>query len=86
MANHVEHGAGNRLMSRRDFAQAVSRLSLASVGAYVLAPGASIFVPAAFAAPRRGSGQADAAPIADTTSGKVRGAVEEGVNVFKGIP
>ena len=86
MANHVEHGAGNRLMSRRDFAQAISRLSLASAGPYVLAPGASIFVPAALAAPRRGSGQADGAPIADTTSGKVRGAVEEGVNVFKGIP
>ncbi len=29
---------------------------------------------------------ADAAPIVETTAGKIRSAVEEGVNVFKGVP
>jgi len=73
-------------MSRRDFALAFSRLSVAAAGAYVVATDGSLFVPVGFASTERVSGRAETAPITDTSAGKVRGAVEEGVNVFKGIP
>src|SRR5215475_11423627 len=40
---------------------------------------------AAIAAPSLARGAADASPVASTRHGKVRGAVDQGINVFKGI-
>src|SRR3989442_3162115 len=63
---------GGGSMNRRDFIQTIGTFSVAGVGTYLLdgSPASA----------------ADSAPIAETAVGKVRGAFEDGVNVFKGVP
>jgi hypothetical protein len=85
MTKHDERALLARAMSRREFARTFSRFSVATAGAYAFAPGRALFAPDAFASTQRASGSA-AAAIAATSAGRVRGALDEGVNVFKGIP
>jgi para-nitrobenzyl esterase len=85
MTKDDERATLARAMSRRDL-RAFSRLSIVTAGAYALEPSRALFAPHAFASTQRASGPAAAAPIAVTTAGRVRGALEERINVFKGIP
>ncbi|NJD11014.1 MAG: carboxylesterase/lipase family protein, partial [Gemmatimonadetes bacterium] len=60
--------------NRRDF---LKQASLRATAPFVLSPAL---------AGCRGNGAGTLEPIADTTTGKVRGFVADGINVFRGIP
>jgi para-nitrobenzyl esterase len=70
---------------RRRFLKQASLL-VAGVQAGVLLPSASAAVSPGTAGPARSSSAAQSEFVVDTLSGKVRGTVQDGIKVFKGIP
>jgi len=66
-------------LNRREFIRRLSKMATAGAAVYAAFPGSSFGIRSAIA------GEEKVGPIVATTAGKVRGKLEKGVNVLKGI-